>query len=52
MTLLAWMVGMNVWWFEPSLVLTFLEIGVRIDLPQSVASVGLSRFADLLSAAL
>ena len=52
MTLLARMMSMIVQWFEPYLVLPFLGIGIRIDLFWSVASVGLSRFADLLSEAL
>ena len=35
MTLLAWEMSATVWWFEHSLALPFLGIGMRIDLFQS-----------------
>ena len=52
MTLLTWDMNAVVQWFEHSLILLFWGIGMNIGLFQSVATAGLSKFADILSAAL
>jgi len=41
-----------VWWFEHSLALPFLGIGMKTDLFSPVATAEFSKFADILSAAL
>ena len=41
-----------VWWFEHSLALPFLGIGMKTDLFSPVATAEFSKFADILYAAL
>ena len=41
-----------VWQFEHSLALPFFGIGMKIDLSSPVATAEVSKFADILSAAL
>ena len=51
-TLLAWEMSAIAWWFEHSLVLPFLGMGWGLTFSSPVATVGFSKFADTMSAAL
>ena len=51
-TLLACEMIAIVWWFEQSLALLFLEIGMKPAFSSPVATAEFSKFADILSAAL